>query len=77
FDEPTLGIDIGSKEEIYKIMTQLLRENKIIIMISSDMPELLSMSDRIGIMRKGEMVSIIDNKDITEEKILTYSIGVK
>ncbi|MDD5660126.1 MAG: sugar ABC transporter ATP-binding protein [Actinomycetota bacterium] len=77
FDEPTLGIDIGSKEEIYKIMTQLLRENKIIIMISSDMPELLSMSDRIGIMRKGEMVSIVDNKDITEEKILTYSIGVK
>lgn len=78
FDEPTLGIDIGAKEEIYKIMTQLLRENKIIIMISSDMPELLSMSDRIGIMRKGEMVKIIDDvKDITEEKILTYSIGVK
>jgi len=77
FDEPTLGIDIGAKEEIYKIMTQLLRENKIIIMISSDMPELLSMSDRIGIMRKGEMVVVIDNKDITEEKILTYSIGVK
>ena len=77
FDEPTLGIDIGAKEEIYKIMTRLLRENKIIIMISSDMPELLSMSDRIGIMRKGEMVVVIDNKDITEEKILTYSIGVK
>jgi ribose transport system ATP-binding protein len=77
FDEPTQGVDIGAKEEIYKIMTRLLKENKVIIMISSDMPELLSMSDRIGIMRKGNMVKILENNDISEEKILSYSIGAK
>ena len=75
FDEPTIGVDIGAKEEIYKIMVELLKQNKIIIMVSSDMPELLSMSDKIGIMREGKMVKILENKDITEEKILSYSIG--
>jgi ribose transport system ATP-binding protein len=75
FDEPTQGVDIGAKQEIYRIMTDLLKANKIIIMISSDMPELISMSDRIGIMRKGSMIKIIEKKDISEEKILSYSIG--
>ena len=56
FDEPTKGIDIGAKQEIYRFMTELAGSGKLIIMISSDMPELLSMSDRIGVMRNGEMV---------------------
>jgi len=76
FDEPTRGIDVGSKEEIYKLMMDLIRQNKIIIMVSSDMPELIAMSDRIGIMRMGKMIKILDKHEVTEEKILSYSIGV-
>ena len=47
FDEPTLGIDVGSKQEIYKVMVDLLKQGKSIIMVSSDMPEVISMSDRV------------------------------
>jgi ribose transport system ATP-binding protein len=76
FDEPTRGIDVGAKEEIYKIMTQLLQEGKSIIMVSSDMPELIAMSDRIMVMRNGEMVAEINKKEeIKEEIILNHSIG--
>ena len=76
FDEPTRGVDIGAKEEIYKLMTELARQGKSIIMISSDMPELLSMSDRIGIMRNGEMVKIIPAEAATEEKLLKEFLGL-
>lgn len=75
FDEPTKGIDVGSKEEIYKIMTQLLKEGKSIIMISSDMPELIAMSDRIMVMRNGSIVKEVDKSGMNEENILQYSIG--
>ncbi len=76
FDEPTRGIDVGAKEEIYKIMTALLQQGKSIIMISSDMPELIAMSDRIMVMRNGRIVAEIDDHQmITEENILNYSIG--
>jgi len=76
FDEPTRGIDVGAKEEIYKIMTGLLQQGKAVIMISSDMPELIAMSDRIMVMRNGSMVAEIDKKeDINEVNILNYSIG--
>src|ERR1700722_11052629 len=54
FDEPTLGIDVGSKQEIYKVMVDLLKQGKSIVMVSSDMPEVISMSDRIIIMKNGE-----------------------
>ena len=75
FDEPTRGIDIGSKEEIYRLMTSLASQGRIVIMISSDMPELTSMSDRVGIMRGGRMVRILAGAEISEETILSYSIG--
>ena len=75
FDEPTRGIDVGAKEEIYKIMTQLLQDGKCIIMISSDMPELIAMSDRIMIMRNGSIVAEIQKDEMKEETILQYSIG--
>jgi ribose transport system ATP-binding protein len=76
FDEPTRGIDVGAKEEIYKIMTSLLKEGKCVIMISSDMPELIAMSDRIMVMRNGSMVAEVNRReDICEENILNYSIG--
>ena len=77
FDEPTRGIDVGSKEEIYKLMVELAKQNKIIIMVSSDMPELIAMSDKVGIMREGRMIKILEREEVTEEKLLSYSIGVK
>jgi ribose transport system ATP-binding protein len=75
FDEPTKGVDIGSKEEIYGIMTELSRQGKAIIMVSSDMPELLSMSDRIGIMRGGELVSIVPASEASEERLIKEYLG--
>ena len=75
FDEPTRGIDIGSKEEIYKAMIDLAQEGKYILMISSDMPELIAMCDRIVVMRKGKITKVLEKEQISEENILTYSIG--
>jgi ribose transport system ATP-binding protein len=77
FDEPTRGIDVNSKQEIYQLMVGLLKEGKAIIMVSSDMPEVISMSDRVAVMKDGEMVGLIDKGGITEENILTLSIGDK
>jgi ribose transport system ATP-binding protein len=77
FDEPTRGIDVNSKQEIYQLMVGLLKEGKAIIMVSSDMPEVISMSDRVAVMKDGEMVGLIDKGGITEESILTLSIGDK
>ena len=77
FDEPTRGIDVASKQEIYQLMVGLLKEGKAIIMVSSDMPEVISMSDRVAVMKDGEMVGLIDRGAITEESILTLSIGDK
>jgi ribose transport system ATP-binding protein len=74
-DEPTVGIDIGAKEDIYKLMDSLLDEGKIIIMISSDNQELVLMSDRIGVMYKGSMVRILEGSEKTEENVLKYSLG--
>ncbi|MBO8167312.1 MAG: sugar ABC transporter ATP-binding protein [Kosmotoga sp.] len=76
FDEPTKGVDIGAKEQIYQLMTELAKSGKCIIMISSDMPELISLSDRIGVMRSGKLVEILDNKDISEEELIKHFIGV-
>ena len=75
FDEPTRGIDIGAKEEIYKLMVQLAKQGKYILMISSDMPELIAMCDRVIVMRQGKIVGEIGREQLSEESILTYSIG--
>ena len=75
FDEPTIGIDVGAKSEIYNLMHELAETGKILIMISSDTPELTSVSDRVGIMRAGELVKILEGEEITEENVLKHSIG--
>ncbi len=69
-DEPTRGIDVGSKFEIYTIMNELVKRGMSIIMISSELPEILGMSDRIYVMSEGTMTGVIDAKDATEEKIM-------
>jgi ribose transport system ATP-binding protein len=77
FDEPTRGIDVGSKQEIYQIMVNLLKQGKAIIMVSSDMPEVISMSDRVLVMKDGQITAELSKAEVTEENILTYSIGDK
>ncbi|MCR4757878.1 MAG: sugar ABC transporter ATP-binding protein [Butyrivibrio sp.] len=71
-DEPTRGIDVGAKYEIYCIINQLVAEGKSVIMISSELPEILGMCDRIYVMNEGKMVGELDAKDATQEKIMTY-----
>ena len=76
-DEPTRGIDVGAKQEIYQIMLDLVKEGKSILMVSSDMPEVVSMSDRVLVMKEGEVVGELNRDEISEENILQYSIGGK
>lgn len=73
-DEPTRGIDVGAKHEIYEIMNDLAAQGKAIIMISSEMPELIGMSDRICVMCNGKLTGVISDKaDMTQEKIMSYA----
>ena len=76
FDEPTRGVDIGAKEEIYKCMVELAKAGKSLLMVSSDMPELISMSDRVAVMRNGELITIVDAKSVTEQQLLGYFLGI-
>jgi ribose transport system ATP-binding protein len=76
FDEPSKGVDIGAREEIYQLMESLARAGKIVIMVSSTMTELLSLSDRIGVMREGKLVSIVDHTQATEDSLLKLYIGM-
>ena len=69
-DEPTRGIDVGAKFEIYQLMIDLARNNKGIIMISSEMPELLGVTDRIVVMSNGKVAGIVNTKETTQEEIL-------
>ena len=69
-DEPTRGIDVGAKYEIYSLMEKMVMDGKSIIMISSEMPELMGMSDRIMVMCEGHNSGILDGKDATDEKIM-------
>lgn len=72
-DEPTRGIDVGAKYEIYTIISNLAKQGKSIIMVSSEMPELLGMSDRILVMCEGRLSGIIDGKDANQEIIMKYA----
>ena len=73
-DEPTRGIDVGAKHEIYEIMTDLAKQGKAIIMISSEMAELLGMSDRIYVMCNGKLRGeITDESEMTQEKVMSYA----
>jgi ribose transport system ATP-binding protein len=73
FDEPTRGIDVGAKNEIYKLMNRLAAEGKSIIMISSEMTEILRMSDRIIVMCEGKVTGELDIEEVSQEKIMTMA----
>jgi ribose transport system ATP-binding protein len=75
FDEPTRGIDVGAKVEIYKLINQLAKDGAAIIMVSSELPEVIGMSDRIMVIHKGRIGGILNRDDATEERIMEYATG--
>ena len=72
-DEPTRGIDVGSKAEIHRMLRKLANDNIAIVVISSDMPEVLALGDTIVVMREGKQTAIIKRKEASQEKIMTYA----
>jgi ABC-type sugar transport system ATPase subunit len=75
-DEPTRGIDVGTKNEIYNLMYQLTEEGKSIICISSDLPEIMGVSDRLVVMREGEIVGVLTRDEMQEERIINLALSV-
>lgn len=75
-NEPTHGVDVGSKADIYKLLKQLTKRGKSILLISSELTELLLLSDRIAVMHKGEIQGILNRQEATEEKITALASGI-
>jgi ribose transport system ATP-binding protein len=76
-DEPTRGIDVGAKAEIYRLMRRLADGGAVIVMISSDMEEVLHVSDRVAVMHEGEITGVLERADCTEENIMQLAVGRK
>ncbi|WP_454296671.1 sugar ABC transporter ATP-binding protein [Salana multivorans] len=74
-DEPTRGVDIGAKHEIYELIDQLVRQGRGILMISSDLPEAIGVSDRLLVMRHGRIVAELDSHTTTEQEVMRYATG--
>ncbi len=76
FDEPTRGIDVGAKREIYALLNRFVEEGKSVIMVSSEMPELIGMSDRILVMRNGTIAGALEKEEFSQERTLMLASGV-
>jgi ribose transport system ATP-binding protein len=76
-DEPTRGVDVGAKSEIYRIMSQMAQQGVAILMISSELPEVVGMSDRVYVMHEGSIAGELSGSDITQENIMTLATGVE
>ena len=76
-DEPTRGVDVNAKAEIHKIISELTQKGLTIIMISSELPELIGMCDRIYVMKDGYIAGCFDRENVTQEKILTVALESK
>ena len=74
-DEPTKGIDIGAKAEIHRLIEQLARGGIAVLLISSELPELLALSDRVAVMRSGSVVSVLDRSQATKEAVTAHAAG--
>jgi len=72
-DEPTRGIDVGAKQEIYQILNKLVKDGLSIIMVSSELPELLGVCDRIIVMNEGNLTATVDASEATEELLMSYA----
>jgi ribose transport system ATP-binding protein len=75
FDEPTRGIDVGAKVEVYQLMGELVKRGAAVVMISSELPEILGMSDRILVMREGRIAGELMRQEASEEKVLNFALG--
>ena len=75
-DEPTRGIDVGSKTVIHSLTSELAAKGTSIIMISSEMPEVIGMSDRIMVLHEGGMMGSLERNEFSQEKIMAYSSGI-
>lgn len=76
-DEPTRGIDVGSKSEIHRMLSRLAGQGRAIIMISSEMPEVLGMSDRVVVMHEGTITGILDREEATQDVVMRYAAGLE
>jgi ribose transport system ATP-binding protein len=76
-DEPTRGIDIGTKSQIYAFIDRLARDGRSVIVISSDMPEILGLSDRVLVMRQGRAVAVLDGDEINETAVVRAVMGTR
>ena len=74
-DEPTQGVDIGAKAEIHRLIGDLAESGLAILMISSELPEIIGMSDRIAVMHAGRITAILDRDEATQERILELALG--
>ena len=74
-DEPTKGIDVGAKKEIYEVLNELKKYGTAVVMISSDMPEIIGISDRVVVMHEGTVSGELERKDLTQEKIMKLAVG--
>jgi ribose transport system ATP-binding protein len=77
FDEPTRGIDVGAKAEIYQLMWQLVAKGIAILMISSELPEVLKMCDRIMVMHDGEITGELKREEANQEKVMALAMGLQ
>ncbi|AOF54378.1 D-xylose ABC transporter ATP-binding protein [Rodentibacter caecimuris] len=76
-DEPTRGVDVGAKSEIYRMMIEMAKQGVAILMISSELPEIVGMSDRVYVMREGYMVGELTGNDINQEQIMAFACGAQ
>ena len=76
-DEPTRGIDVGAKKDIYDLMNKLTEQGVSIIMVSSELPEVLGMSDRIMVIHEGTVAGILESQGATQESVITLATGGK
>lgn len=76
-DEPTRGIDVGAKYEIYKLMTEIVKEGKAVVMVSSELPELIGMCDRIYVMCQGRITGCISKEEFSQESVMKFATGVE
>jgi rhamnose transport system ATP-binding protein len=76
-DEPTRGIDVGAKVEVYRLLRELTDEGLAVLLISSDMPEVLGLSDRVAVMRRGRLVGTFEDANVSEEKVIRLALGAE
>jgi ribose transport system ATP-binding protein len=76
-DEPTRGIDVGTKQQIYHFISALARDGRSIIVVSSEMPEVIGLCTRVCVMREGRIVGVLEGDEISEQEIMRYAAGLK